>query len=98
MGIDIDQLVPQEARQTAPVDYDVWPEHWDAVNVFLMCANGGSWNWITGLGFARRAGLDLSAVDRAMGWRNIPRKRQWEVAQQIKLMEAEALEIFDQAR
>ncbi|HSV78908.1 MAG TPA: DUF1799 domain-containing protein [Ramlibacter sp.] len=75
--------------------YEVWPEHWDAVKVFEAVA-GSQWRWVAGLSKAWRTGLDFNAVDRVMGWRQIPRRRQWAVCEQLLILQDEALLIFQE--
>ncbi|MFE8644124.1 DUF1799 domain-containing protein [Sphingomonas sp. NCPPB 2930] len=91
LGIDIDQLVPQEARQPEEVVFEVWPEHWAAVEVF-QCSR---WDLQVGMAGAVYLGFESASVDLAMRSLGIRRKDVREVFLQVKTMEEAGLQVLN---
>lgn len=58
LGIDIDRLIPPEAVEESrgQEDFEVWPENWDAVRLFVACGT----QWIVHLGLR---GLYFQGMD-----------------------------------
>jgi hypothetical protein len=64
----------------------VWPDNVDTVNVFIAAST----QWRVGMGGA--TGLDYAALPAIMKFVGIPKKRQSEVFEGIRLMERAALD------
>lgn len=47
----------QEAKQEREEEYEVWPEHWAAVNLLMACDT--QWITVAGFGYLYWQGLDL---------------------------------------
>lgn len=74
LGIDIDRLIPptavQEARSERQEEYEVWPEHLDAVHLLVACDT--QWIAIAGFGGMYWQGLDFArAANVAEKWLGI---------------------------
>lgn len=70
---------------------EVWPDNWEAVLVF--CALATQWR----VGFNGPTGLDYGVFKDVFRYRRIPRKRQPEVFESIRVMEEAALERMREA-
>tara|TARA_R110002049_G_scaffold30388_8_gene104230 strand:- start:96 stop:353 length:258 start_codon:yes stop_codon:yes gene_type:complete len=72
--------------EQASDDYEVWPENWPAVQVFVACAT----QWRRAGLEARRHGLDYTAVESVM--RLLEIQNPVATFQRVRRMEAEVLE------
>jgi hypothetical protein len=72
-------------------DFEVWPENWLIVEVFLAMSD--QWIWTGGME-SRRAGLNLCALPVVYEGLTIRRKQRPEVFQGLKLMVSAALEVM----
>lgn len=76
----------QDARDEFE-DFDVWPENWNAVDVFQQC--GTQWTVLVGMGGVFHEGLDYRKVACvAREWCGLELSR--ELLAQIRVMEHEA--------
>jgi hypothetical protein len=82
-----------QARRGSSEDFEVWPEHWDAVEVFRSCDT--QWTLHLGaLGGLFYQGLDYRKVASvARDWFGIEPKK--ELLAQIRVMEDEARKILN---
>lgn len=72
---------------------EVWPENWDAVQVF--CACDSQWTTLLGWGALYYQGLDYAKVASvARDWCGLPLSR--ELLARIRVMEAEAKQILNE--
>jgi hypothetical protein len=72
-----------------PVEYEVWPEHEDAVLTFLRCQT----QWRTsGSGFV---GLDYAVLLQVMDLYSVGNRRQ--VLEDLQIMEGRARELLNKA-
>lgn len=73
MQLDIDQLIPPEAVKAAKQDnedFELWPEHVNALEVFQCCSD--QWTVHLGLGVVYFQGLDWAkAASVARDWLGI---------------------------
>ena len=74
-------------------DFELWPEHEDAWNVFIDC--GRQWRVIAGMGFMHVQGLDAPAVESSLRMQGVPRRRWRLVRSQVRVLEDEAVEIMN---
>jgi hypothetical protein len=92
LGLDPRLLVPQEQRaDTDPDVYEVWPENWDAVLLFMRLRN--QWNWIAGMR-PMRCGLNSQAALIEMQMHGTQPAQQKAVWLQLKSLEDEALDVW----
>ena len=87
LGLDINQLIDQAEQHTEPRDFELWPEHADAWNVYLGCAT--QWRCAMGVGGVLWLGLDYQGVDMVMRRYRISRKRLDQVFAEVQVMEEE---------
>lgn len=91
LGLDIDQLVPQEQQREEPEDYELWPDHWAAWMVFLRCQS--QWKLAVGMGGAMWLGLDYQGVDMVLRKVVPDESHHLEILDQLQVLEQEALKI-----
>jgi hypothetical protein len=72
-----------------PVEYEVWPEHEDAVMVFLRCQT----QWRVGSGGV--TGLDYGVILQMMALYDVPERAK--VMEDLQVMESRAIELFGKA-
>lgn len=95
----VDQAQAAIADRNASATFGVWPEHWHALQALFAMAT--QWRAVAGMGGVIWVGLDygpLSAELRCLR-RRIPRHcRQSEVTvrEQLKLLEAAVLKVFNE--
>lgn len=83
-GMD-ESMLPEHVRK--PAEYEVWPEHQEAVLMFLRCST----QWRTGpMG---HVGLDYCVVLELMGLYAVDDRRQ--TLEDLQIMEARALELIE---
>ncbi len=89
----VPQELLQEAGEQTDAVFEVWPENWDAVLLFLALRN--QWHWVgAGLGGAMRTGLDLQAAKLEMEMAGLDTATAKTVWAQLKVMEDEALDVW----
>ena len=72
--------------------FDVWPENWDAVDVFMQCDT--QWTVLVGFGGVHHEGLDYRKVASvARDWCGLELSR--DLLGQIRVMENEAKQILN---
>lgn len=90
--------VPQSEIDEDQDLFEVWDINAKAVSVFL--ALGTQWRWLTvstwGRAIVRRTGLDYGALRQVMKMMGV-KDRKGRVFAQVRLLEAAALETFDEA-
>jgi len=96
LRVDIDQLVPTTLQKDKPDDFDLWPEHWQAWDVYLGC--GTQWRYRAvprGLQASITVceGLDYQGVEVVMRRYRVPEARFDEVFSQLQVLEAETVAI-----
>lgn len=91
LGIDPDRLIPPQLQRERPEDFELWPEHQEAWNVYLGCST--QWRVAVGMGGAYWEGLDYSGVDVVMRRYKVPRNRQDVVFGQVQVLEDEEKQI-----
>lgn len=88
-------MIPPDAVAAAREEFelcDVWPEHWDAVQVFCACDT--QWIVLLGLGGLYYQGLDYQRVAGvARDWFGLVLTRA--LLAQIRVMEHEAKQILN---
>lgn len=93
LGIDPSKLVSDKANAGGPEDFELWPEHQNALEVFYACRH--QWRVAVGFGGAWFQGLDFSAVDVAIRHLGICHEAQREVFEQLLVMESEGVEVLN---
>jgi len=80
--------VPPDAVAQAQAEAicEVWPQHWDALEVFRGAET--QWDVLVGSGGVFYQGLNYQKVEVVMGWLGVNGTR--ELFEQLKVMEAEA--------
>lgn len=81
------------ANAGGPQDFELWPEHQDALEVFFACRH--QWRVAVGFGGAWFQGLDFSAVDVAINRLGIDPHAQREVFEQLLVMESEGVDVLN---
>ncbi|WP_353982240.1 DUF1799 domain-containing protein [Salinicola endophyticus] len=91
---DLDKLgITVAEKYLAPREVEVWPQHADALEVFLQCA--GQWLYLPSFGGAPVAqGLDRAAVASVMQMLGVEDTRQ--TLKRLQHIEAGALEVMRQ--
>lgn len=80
-----------DESQLKSVDFGVWSENWDAVELFLRCQT----QWRTGPGGV--IGLDYSVV-LSLATLYLPASAEKQtILEDVQIMERRALELFDEA-
>ncbi len=79
--------------ETATGDFELWPEHQAAWEVFLDC--GRQWRVIAGQGGVYFQGLEATAVESSFRIQGVPRKDWRTVRSQVQVLEDEAAEILN---
>lgn len=91
----MDQLIPPDAVAAAREEFehcDVWPEHWDAAQVF--CACDSQWTALLGWRGLYYQGLDYQKVASvARDWFGLTLTKR--LLDQIRVMEHEARQILN---
>nr|WP_281242931.1 DUF1799 domain-containing protein [Halomonas muralis] len=87
---DAKRLGLDQSEQPAKQDSacEVWPEHWQALNVFLACRT--QWRVIAGMGGVQYQGLDYTALESIMRMKGVDDTSA--VLEQVQHMETGALE------
>lgn len=57
-------MIPPELQKSQADDYEIWPEHWPAWQVFGQCQS--QWRLSIGMGGAYWQGLDYQGVQIVM--------------------------------
>ena len=68
----------------------VWPENWQAVQLFASLATQWHYSGMSGVA----TGLDYSAVHAVFQMHSIKRKRQPELLAKLQILESEALDVM----
>lgn len=79
----------QDDSEDSGVEFLVWPENWTAVQLFVRCDT--QWVWTMGACL----GLDYARVEAVMRISGIPRRRQSELLDEIRIMERAALPLIN---
>jgi len=83
-----------EAAEAEPDLFDVLPENWDAVEIFLRCCYQWRYRAMDG---AREA-LDVQAVISVISLYQLPPEQQLERLDQVQLIELGATNFMNQPR
>ena len=94
MGLAADEVQRTAAASrwaglTEEGDYELWPEHQDAWEVFLDCQH--QWRVVAGLGGMWFQGLELASVQSSLTLLGVPKKRWRAVREQLRVLEGQAL-------
>lgn len=86
--------IPQEMwdRMRGDAACEVWPENWDATKVFLAMQT----QWRIGMNGV--TGLDYTPLQRVMQWCGIRKRKQTDVFDAIRIMEAEGISVLRRDR
>jgi len=90
MGLATDETT-KWAGDEEFADFEVMPENWLILEVFLAMST--QWVWTGGMD-PRRAGLNLVALPVVYEGLQVSRKKRPEVFRGLKVMEAAALEVM----
>ena len=74
-----------------PDVFRVWPENWDSVQVFLLCA--GSCEIVAGMSGIFYLGIKLSEIETAMRMMKIPFMKRLGIARDVAYMASIAAEV-----
>lgn len=72
----------------------MWPEHWEALQLFLGLRT--QWRIIAGMGGARYQGLDYAVLYGHPRYARLESDEQIECLEQLQHIEAGALEVLNQ--
>ena len=82
------------SEENAQGDFELWPQHQQAWEVFLDC--GRQWRVIAGMGGVFFQGLDGGAVESSLRIQGVPRRDWKRVRSQLQVLEDEAAEILNE--
>lgn len=91
LGIDPDRLIPPAQQRDRPLDFDLWPEHATAWDVYQGC--GTLWRKTIGLAGVLWDGLDYPGLEVVMRRYRVPQELADEVFAQVQVMERETVRI-----
>jgi hypothetical protein len=74
-----------------PVEFEVWPENWLTLQIFLSLAT--QWHWTGGME-PRRAGLFYPSFGTAWEEFQIPRQKRPAIISGVRTMELAVLEVW----
>ncbi|SDJ24139.1 Phage related hypothetical protein [Vreelandella titanicae] len=83
-----------EAAAAEPDHFEVLPENWDAVQIFLRCCRQWLFRGMDG----HREALDVQAVISIISLFHLTPKQQLERLDQVQLIERGALSVMNQPR
>lgn len=95
LGIDIDRLIPPEEQLAAPKDYELWPQHARAWQLFVASAT--QWRLVMGMNGAYWMGLEMPGVDVIRKAHGISDQDWSEVLNQLQVLEREAKRLRNEA-
>lgn len=81
-------------KEEAPQVYEVWQEHWPALQLFLGCRT--QWRIIAGMAGSQYQGLDYAVVFGHPRYACLETDEQIECLEQLQHIEAGALEVLNQ--
>lgn len=81
-----------DERTLRSVDYPIWEEHLEALEVFLACAR--QWRVVSGFGSSWVQGLDASSLRSTMQMLGV--QDQHSMLHQVQEIESGALEILNE--
>ncbi|MGP5324930.1 DUF1799 domain-containing protein [Vreelandella titanicae] len=95
LGITLAGELAEEAESAAaePDQFDVLPENWDAVQIFLRCSC--QWRY---RGDGQREALDVQAVISVISLYQLPPAEQLERLDQVQLIELGAINFMNKPR
>jgi len=96
LKVDLDQLIPRSRQKKAPTNFELWPEHALAWDVYLGCST--QWNVSTGLGVVFWNGLNYTGVEMVMRQYRVPDDQAPDVFEQIQVLERETLLIVNKPK
>lgn len=88
--------MPPELQKDREDDFELWPEHWAAWEVFLSCRT--QWRILVGMGGIQYQGLDYPALESAMRMLGLKGKKRREAFWQLQVLEDEALDVINRGR
>lgn len=96
LKVDLDRLIAPQRQRQRPLDYELWPEHAQAWNVYLGCAT----QWVKAVGLAGVIweGLNYPGVEVVMRRYGVPPEREDEVFAQLQVLEEETVKLLNQRR
>lgn len=95
-GLQADPEQLEQAQGPGPMCEvcEVWPEHWDALHLFLACL--GQLQQQIGMGGALWRAVQAVNLAQEARWLELRGKRQAQVVRQYRQMETEALHILNE--
>ncbi|OWV30192.1 DUF1799 domain-containing protein [Halomonas campaniensis] len=96
LGITLAGELAEEAEAAAaePDQFEVLPENWDALEIFLRCCRQWLFRGMDG----HREALDLQAIISVLSLYQLPPEQQLERLDQVQLIERGALSVMNQPR
>lgn len=98
-GVAEDVIAEQCAKmqpQTPEDDFEVWPENWQCLNVFL--ALDSDWNISIGFESRHYNGIHTQAIESAFNIFKIPHKQRIEYLAKLKAMQYAALPLLNKPK
>lgn len=80
-------------QPAASDDFEVWEDNWDTVGFF--CGLKTQWTYVGTMATVQRVGLDYAGVESAMRMTRIASRDRAALFDDIRLMEAAALEVWN---
>lgn len=94
--MDLNRLIPAQRQRDRPQDYELWPEHALAWQVYLDCNT--QWVKAVGLGVVIWEGLNYPGVEVVMRRYGVPPEQENEVFEQLQVLETETVSIRNERR
>jgi hypothetical protein len=92
--VDLSRLIPPQAQRDSPQDFELWPEHAMAWDVYLGC--GTQWVKTVGLWGVAWEGFNYPGVEVVMRRYGVPPQREGEVFAQLQVLERETVKLLNQ--
>lgn len=93
--MDLNRLIPPQLQRDRPQDYELWPEHALAWDVYLGC--GTQWVKTRGLmGGVVWEGLNYPGAEVVMRRYGVPPEQEGEVFEQLQVLEQETVKLLNQ--
>lgn len=86
----------REEEDRAPESFAVWPENWDALELFLACDT--QWRVVQGMGASRVLGFDYQGVEIVMRHVGTKRAERTKRFAQLQVMERAAANAMNARR
>jgi hypothetical protein len=92
----IDEMIASMQPADVDDDYEIWPENWDVMQIFLSM--NADWSIAVGMSGIAYNGIKTTAIESAFNIFRITNKNRLEYFEKIKIMERAALPLLNAAK